>query len=75
MLLFMRQLSISDLLITNLLKSAGLVPSVTEGQRMIGAGAVRIDGAKIEDKGLKISVGQTNVYQVGKRKFARITLI
>lgn len=64
-----------ELLITNLLKNACLVPSVTEGQRMIEAGAVRIDGVKIADKALKISVGKTNIYQVGKRKFAKVTLI
>ncbi len=64
----------NELLITNLLKSAGLVPSITEGQRMIDAGAVRIDGVKIEDKALKITPGQTNIYQVGKRKFAKVTV-
>lgn len=65
----------NELLITNLLKNAGLVPSVTEAGRMIEAGAVRIDGVKIEDKGLKISVGTTAIFQVGKRKFAKIVLI
>lgn len=64
-----------SLTITNLLKNAGLVPSVTEGGRMIEAGAVRIDGVKIEDKTLKIPIGQTNVFQVGKRKFARVSLV
>ncbi len=65
----------SGQLITNLLKNAGLVPSVTEGGRMIDAGAVRIDGVKIEDKQLKFAVGQTSIVQVGKRKFARIHLV
>lgn len=64
-----------SLTITNLLKNAGLVPSVTEGGRMIEAGAVRIDGVKIEDKTLKIPVGQTNIFQVGKRKFAKVSLV
>lgn len=64
----------NGLLICNLLKNAGLVPSVTEGQRMIAAGAVRIDGVKIEDKNLKVAVGQVNIFQVGKRKFAKIRL-
>ncbi len=64
----------TGLLITNLLKNAGLVPSVTEGGRMIEAGAVRIDGVKIEDKGLRFAVGQTSVIQVGKRKFAKVHL-
>lgn len=63
------------LTITNLLKNAGLVPSVTEGGRMIDAGAVRIDGVRIEDKTLKIAVGQTNIFQVGKRKFAKVSLV
>jgi tyrosyl-tRNA synthetase len=63
-----------EIVITNLLKNAGLVPSVTEGQRMIAAGAVRVDGAKIEDKALKIAIGSTHVFQVGKRKFAEVTI-
>lgn len=58
----------------NLLKQAGLVPSVTEGGRMIEAGAVRIDGEKIADKATKIAAGTQHVYQVGKRKFAKIQL-
>ena len=64
----------SNLLISNLLKNAGLVSSVTDGQRMIDSGAVRIDGVKIQDKSLRISVGTTAIFQVGKRKFAKITL-
>lgn len=64
----------SGINIGNLLKNAGLVPSVTEGQRMVEAGAVRIDGEKIEDKNLKIAAGTTNIFQVGKRKFAKITV-
>lgn len=63
-----------SLAIGNLLKNAGLVSSVTDGQRMIEAGAVRIDGEKIEDKNLRISVGTSHVFQVGKRKFAKISL-
>lgn len=64
----------NSILITNLLKQSGLVPSVTEGQRMIAAGAVKIDGTKVEDKGLKIVAGTTNIFQVGKRNFARVTI-
>lgn len=64
----------NSLLISNLLKNAGLVSSVSDGQRMIDAQAVRIDGVKIEDKNLKISVGTSAIFQVGKRKFAKITL-
>lgn len=64
----------NSLTITNLLKNAGLVPSVSEGGRMIEAGAVRIDGVKVEDKALKITVGQSGIFQVGKRKFAKVSL-
>jgi len=56
-----------------LLKQAGLVPSTSEGLRMIEQGGVRIDGTVISDKGLKVQAG-TWVVQVGKRKFARVTL-
>jgi tyrosyl-tRNA synthetase len=55
-----------------LLKAAGLAPSTTEAGRLIEGGGVRIDGAVISDKGLKVEAG-TCVVQVGKRKFARVT--
>ncbi|KQW69686.1 tyrosine--tRNA ligase [Methylibium sp. Root1272] len=56
-----------------LLKQANLVASGSEGLRMVEQGGVRIDGASISDKGLKLDAG-TYVVQVGKRKFARVTL-
>lgn len=56
-----------------LLKQANLVPSSSEGLRMVDQGGVRIDGAVVSDKGLKVQAG-TFVLQVGKRKFARVTL-
>ncbi len=56
------------------LKQAGLTPSVAEAQRMIEQGGVRLDGEKVSDKALKIPRGTTAVAQVGKRKFARITI-
>ncbi|MFM2347263.1 MAG: hypothetical protein RL654_2016 [Pseudomonadota bacterium] len=56
-----------------LLKQANLVASSSEGLRMVEQGGVRIDGAVVSDKGLKIAAG-TVVVQVGKRKFARVTL-
>jgi len=56
-----------------LLKSAGLAPSSSEANRLIEGGGVRIDGAVVSDKGLKVQAG-TCVVQVGKRKFARVTL-
>lgn len=61
--------------IANLLHKAGLVQSTSEAMRMIQQGAVRIDGERIEDKRLAIDVGTTHVYQVGKRRFARVTLV
>jgi tyrosyl-tRNA synthetase len=59
--------------IAALLKAAKLVPSGSEGLRMVEQGGVRIDGVVISDKGLKVEAG-TVVLQVGKRKFARVTL-
>jgi tyrosyl-tRNA synthetase len=55
------------------LKSAGLAPSTTEAGRLVDGGGVRVDSVVISDKGLKLEVG-TYVVQVGKRKFARVTL-
>jgi tyrosyl-tRNA synthetase len=59
--------------IGQLLKQANLCPSTSEALRMVEQGGVRIDGAVIDDKGLKVNAG-TFVLQVGKRKFARVTL-
>ena len=66
-------LSGAPLAIGALLKQAGLVPSTSEALRLIEQGGVRIDGVVVSDKGLKLAVG-TLVLQVGKRKFARVTL-
>ena len=60
--------------IAHLLKGAGLVSSTSEAFRMIKQGAVKIDGERVEDRGLQIKAGSTHIYQVGKRKFARVTL-
>ena len=60
--------------IAYLLKEAGLVNSTSEAFRMIQQGAVRLDGEKILERGLHLKKGTTHVYQVGKRKFARVTL-
>ncbi len=57
-----------------LLKGAGLVSSTSEAFRMIKQGAVRIDGERIEDRAMQLDAGSTHIYQVGKRKFARVTL-
>ena len=59
--------------IATLLKSAGLAASSGEGNRLIDGGGVRVDSCVVSDKGLKLAAG-TYVLQVGKRKFARITL-
>ena len=60
--------------IGNLLKEAKLVGSTSDAMRMIKQGAVKINGDKVEDTRLVIAEKGENVYQVGKRKFARITL-
>ena len=61
--------------IGNLLKEAGLVASTSEAMRMIKQGAVKLNGKeKVEDAKTQIEVGSTDIYQVGKRKFAKITL-
>jgi tyrosyl-tRNA synthetase len=59
--------------IASLLKQAGLAPSTSEANRLIDGGGVRVDGAVLSDRGLRLPAG-TYVLQVGKRKFARITL-
>ncbi|PSJ41458.1 tyrosine--tRNA ligase [Zobellella taiwanensis] len=59
--------------IANLLKDAGLVDSTSEALRMIRQGAVKVDGDKLDDGKLVVQPGQA-VYQVGKRKFAKVTV-
>ncbi len=61
------------LAIANLLKDAGLTSSTSEANRMIKQGAVKIDGEKVTDNKVTIAAGTTHVYQVGKRRFARVT--
>ncbi len=58
--------------IANLLRGAGLTASTSEALRMIQQGAVKIDGEKVSDRHLQIPVGSRQVYQVGKRRFARV---
>jgi tyrosyl-tRNA synthetase len=62
------------LLIANLLKQANLVSSTSDALRMIDQGAVKIDGEKVSDQQLQVKSGTSHVYQVGKRRFAKITL-
>ncbi len=63
----------APLAIGQMLKQAGLAPSTSEALRLIEQGGVRIDGATVLDKALKLTAGSF-VVQVGKRKFARISL-
>ena len=60
--------------LAHLLKGAGLVASTSEAFRMVKQGAVKIDGERVENERLEIDSGSTHIYQVGKRKFARVTL-
>jgi tyrosyl-tRNA synthetase len=63
------------LLVPQLLKQAGLVASTSDAIRQIAGGGVRLDGERVADKGVSVPVGATVVAQVGKRKFARVTII
>ncbi|HHO59529.1 MAG TPA: tyrosine--tRNA ligase, partial [Thiotrichales bacterium] len=60
--------------IANLLKDAGLCSSTSDAMRMIQQGAAKIDGEKVADKSVRIDAGTTAIFQVGKRKFARLTI-
>ena len=68
------ELDADEIGVAAMLKAAGLTSSTSESFRMIQQGAVRLDGEKVTDKGLALSRGAVVVAQVGKRKFARITL-
>ena len=61
--------------VCNLLKEAGLVKSTSEAMRMIRQGAVKIDGNRLEDPKQVIYAGTEHIYQVGKRRFARISVV
>ena len=60
--------------ITNLLKEANMIASVSEGVRLIKQGGIKINSTKVEDAKLVIDKGSEAVYQVGKRKFLKIKL-
>jgi tyrosyl-tRNA synthetase len=60
--------------IANLLKDAGLCASTSDAMRMIQQGAAKIDGEKVADKSVKILKGTEAVFQVGKRKFAKLSI-
>ena len=63
----------TDLFVGPLLKQSNLAPSTSEALRLVDGGGVRVDGATVVDRGLKLGAG-SYVVQVGKRKFARVTL-
>ena len=60
--------------IGHVLKSSGVCPSTSDAHRMIEQGGVRVNGDKVSDKNLRLAAGSTYVLQVGKRKFAKVTL-
>lgn len=61
--------------IPQLLKYAGLVASTSDAIRQIAGGGVKLDGERVTDKGIAVPIGATVIAQVGKRKFARVTII
>ncbi len=60
--------------VANLLREAGLTASTSESMRMVRQGAVRMDGERLSDPRLAVPAGTTAVFQVGKRRFARVTV-
>jgi tyrosyl-tRNA synthetase len=61
--------------ITQVLKQAQLANSASEATRLIQQGGIKVDGGKVSDKALTLSTGRTYLIQVGKRRFARVTLV
>jgi len=64
----------AGLRIANLLKEAGLAASTSEANRKIEEGAVKIDGARVSDRGLTLKAGAEHVFQVGAKRFAKLKL-
>jgi len=64
----------NGLAIPQLLKQSGLTQSTSEALRLIKEGGVKIDGQRVEDKDLAIAVGTSHIFQVGKRRFAKVIL-
>ncbi len=65
----------NGLAIANLLKEAGLTKSTSDSIRMIKQGAVKLDGERVEDGKREMAAGSAHIYQVGKRRIARVTLV
>ena len=61
-----------SILLVNLLKDANMISSVSEGNRLIEQGGIKINSEKVEDQKLEVNKGSENIYQVGKRKFLKI---
>ncbi|MBK5941950.1 tyrosine--tRNA ligase [Halochromatium roseum] len=68
------EVSQEGLTLSRLLKDAGLVSSTSEGLRLVAQGAVRVDGKRLADAKQSFLRGETHLVQVGKRRFARVTL-
>ena len=68
------EVSGEGMVIAHLLKNTELVTSTSEAFRMIKQGAVKIDGKRVDDRDLHINSGSTNIYQVGKRRFAKVSV-
>ncbi len=64
-----------DMPIANVLKNAGLTASTSEANRLIRQGAVRVDGEKVSDRSLCFATGARHIFQVGKRRVARIAVV
>ena len=71
----MPEISVPAGSLAQVLKAAGLTPSTSEALRMIDAGGVRVNGEKVGARDTALNAGDCVVLQVGKRKFARVTLI
>lgn len=71
----MPEVTVAAASIPQVLKQAGLVASTSEALRLIDGGGVRLDGEKVSERGMQLTAGATVVLQVGKRKFARVSLI
>ena len=63
-----------SILLVNLLKESGMIASVSEGNRLIEQGGIKINSEKVSDSKFEIDKGTENIYQVGKRKFLKIKI-
>jgi tyrosyl-tRNA synthetase len=68
------QVGVEGMGLAHVLKGAQLVPSTSEAMRQVKQGAVRVDGERVDDAARRFNAGNTHVFQVGKRRLARVTL-